>query len=90
LVRIELRIAGRVQGVGFRWATHKEASRLGLAGWVRNADDGTVEVVAEGSEDVIEHFISWCHSGPPGARVDGVQERRLDASGGLHTFRIRH
>jgi acylphosphatase len=78
-----------VQGVGFRWATQAAAERLGVTGWVRNADDGAVEVVAEGDEGAIERFVSWCHSGPPGARVDDVREQRRPSTGEFGSFRIR-
>jgi acylphosphatase len=90
LPRVELKITGRVQGVGFRWATETEANRLGLTGWVRNTDDGAVEVVAEGDDAAIERFVSWCRGGPPGARVDQVRRRQLAVAGTLPGFRIRY
>lgn len=88
MIRVQLRISGRVQGVGFRWATQDEAERRGLTGWVRNADDGAVEAVAEGDEAAVEGFVTWCRSGPPGARVDQVRERRGGALGEFQKFRI--
>ena len=69
------RVTGRVQGVGFRWSAVREARRSGLRGWVRNADDGCVEVEAEGPSPQLEAFLAWLHHGPPGAFVSGVEVR---------------
>jgi acylphosphatase len=73
LVRKRLRITGRVQGVAFRASTVTTARVLGLAGWVANRADGSVEAVAEGNETGMATFIRWCHHGPPAARVDHVE-----------------
>jgi acylphosphatase len=73
--RVHLSVFGRVQGVGFRWFTERIASRLELAGWVRNCADGSVELEAEGHADAILAFRRALHEGPPGARVDRVEER---------------
>lgn len=67
-----LRIHGLVQGVGFRYSLHREAVRLGLAGWVRNRRDGTVEAVVAGPVASVEAMVAWSHRGPPSARVDRV------------------
>ena len=72
-IRKRLRITGRVQGVAFRASTIMAAQSLGLAGWVANRADGSVETVAEGDEAGIAEFIRWCHQGPPAARVDHVE-----------------
>ena len=73
LIRKRLRITGRVQGVAFRTSAVTAAQALGLAGWVANRADGSVETVAEGDEAGIAAFIRWCHQGPPAARVDQVE-----------------
>ncbi len=65
-------IAGRVQGVWFRESMRREAERLGVAGWVRNRDDGTVEAMVHGDEAAIEAIVAWAHQGPPRARVTAV------------------
>lgn len=65
-------VNGRVQGVGFRYALHDEAQRLGLRGWVRNRRDGSVEAQVAGDADAIEALIAWAHEGPSTARVDDV------------------
>lgn len=74
-------VRGRVQGVGFRDAVVRRASVLGALGWVRNADDGTVLVHAEGPEGVIEQLIDFLHDGPPAARVDVVDLDRVKVEG---------
>lgn len=88
MVRVQLTISGRVQGVGFRWATQAAADRLGVTGWVRNTDAGDVETVAEGEDSVIDEFIAWCRCGPPGARVDRLRQQRRPATGEFSAFRI--
>lgn len=70
--RLHATVHGRVQGVGFRYTTQDQARRLGLAGWVRNRADGTVEVEAQGEKSVLETFLAFLYRGPLGARVDHV------------------
>ena len=67
------RIRGRVQGVGFRYATLQEAQRLGLSGWVRNCADHSVEASATGNPAALDALDQWLHHGPPGANVDQVE-----------------
>ncbi|HLJ87531.1 MAG TPA: acylphosphatase [Candidatus Angelobacter sp.] len=81
-------VRGRVQGVGFRWFVDHEARELGLAGWVRNNIDGTVETLAMGNEQQHRVFIGKLRQGPRAARVDDVQEMSADPVQGLTTFRI--
>ena len=71
--RVHLKVLGRVQGVYFRASTVEEARRLCLTGWVMNCPDSSVEVVAEGEREQLEKLVSWCRSGPPGARVREVR-----------------
>mgnify|MGYP001459646274 CR=1 FL=1 len=87
--RVELRIVGKVQGVWYRASMQREARRLGVAGWVRNVEDGSVEAVAEGPRADLEALIAWCRKGPPGARVDDVQVHWSSAQGGFPGFEIR-
>ena len=70
------RIRGRVQGVGFRYATQRKARELGLRGWVRNLRDGGVEVLAGGETPVVDALEKWLHKGPAGAAVEGVERSR--------------
>jgi acylphosphatase len=87
-VRVRIRVIGRVQGVAFRASTVDEAERLGLAGFVRNLRDGSVEVEAEGERKLVESLMHWCRRGPPAARVDSVESEWLAASGDPGPFRI--
>lgn len=66
-------IAGRVQGVGYRAWTVSNTARLGLRGWVRNRNDGTVEAVFCGEQDAIDAMIEACKKGPTAARVDRIE-----------------
>jgi acylphosphatase len=75
MVRAQVIVRGRVQGVCFRAEAAARARSLGLAGWVRNLPDGHVEAVFEGSKEHVESLLSWCEGGPAGARVDGVDVR---------------
>lgn len=68
-----VRILGKVQGVGFRMAAVRHAHSIGVVGWVRNLDDGSVEGVVQGDHDKVDQMLSWLHMGPPGARVDEVE-----------------
>jgi acylphosphatase len=74
---VHLAVVGKVQGVGFRWFVRETARRAGLSGWVRNRDDGGVEIAADGTESAIAELLSAARSGPPGARVDHVSELSL-------------
>ncbi len=87
-VRVRLIIEGRVQGVWFRDSTRREASRLGVSGWVRNRPDGSVEVLAEGPLDRVEQLVAWSHQGPPAAHVRRVQEHRETYQGEFDGFDI--
>jgi len=81
-------VSGRVQGVGFRWFVDYEARQLGLAGWVRNNLDGTVEVLAIGSREQHSALRGKLERGPRAARVDEVRESPAEPVAGLTTFRI--
>jgi acylphosphatase len=67
-----VRINGRVQGVWFRAWTEKQAVALGLDGWVRNRDDGSVEALFSGDDAKVDQMIAACHDGPPASRVEDV------------------
>ena len=68
----KIRVAGRVQGVGFRFETKRMARVYGLKGFVKNLPDGSVLIEAEGEEEQLRNFILWCKKGPAHARVDEV------------------
>lgn len=87
-IRKRLRVRGRVQGVFFRGATERTARALGVAGWVRNCDDGSVEAVFEGAPDRVAAAVAFCREGPRGARVDDVACSD-EVPEGLRDFAIR-
>ena len=74
-----LTIHGRVQGVFYRGWTVRTAQSLGIAGWVRNLPDGTVEAHLEGSSDAIDAMIAKMHDGPPAARVDRIERSKAES-----------
>ncbi len=89
MVRVHLRVEGRVQGVFFRASTMEQAIRLGLKGWVRNCPDGSVEAVAEGEKEKLNELVRWCHHGPPGGRVENVLVQWEVFQDEFGDFRIR-
>jgi acylphosphatase len=80
-VRARVVVRGRVQGVFFRGETRDRAHSLGVAGWVSNRPDGTVEAVFEGPREQVESMIGWCRRGPAGAHVEGVEVTWEDPRG---------
>jgi acylphosphatase len=87
-VRRRVLVRGRVQGVFFRDATRREASRAGVAGWVSNRPDGTVEAVFEGAPEAVERLVGFAGRGPRGADVEGV-ETQPEEPEGLSGFEVR-
>src|SRR5947199_10673045 len=79
---------GRVQGVGFRWIVEREAHMLGIAGWVRNNHDGSVEVLAQGTRDQLSGLHGRLREGPRAARVDTVEVSEATPAQDLNSFRI--
>lgn len=88
-VRIDVRIRGRVQGVGYRYFAWREAQVLDLTGWVANEADGTVRVVAEGSRLDLEALVERFREGPAAAIVEGVDVSWTVATGSLGPFGMR-
>ena len=87
--RLEAIVRGRVQGVGFRMFVADRAIQLGLNGWVANQADGGVRVVAEGPDTALGRLLLHLHDGPPGARVEQVDEAWSVAGGSYDRFSIR-
>ena len=81
---------GRVQGVGFRYATERRARTLELTGYVRNEADGSVLVVAEGRPDRLGKLLDWVRRGPPGARVAAVQHHPAAYRGEFRRFSVAY
>ena len=82
-------VHGFVQGVGYRWFVEREAERLGLAGWVANRSDGSVQVVVEGPDEGLDGLVAVLREGPPAALVSHVEVRAEPARGNLSGFTIR-
>lgn len=83
-------VKGRVQGVGFRWFVHREAAALELHGWVRNTEDGHVEVLAAGDPERLAELARALRKGSRGSRVDAVTEHEVELKEGENPgpFRI--
>ena len=73
MISRHLRILGRVQGVGFRYALQDEAERRGVTGWARNRADGSVETVLQGNPEAVEEVLAWARQGPRAARVTELE-----------------
>ena len=89
VVRLEVTVTGRVHGVGFRDFVLREALALGLAGWVANVADGSVQCVAEGRRDRLERLAGRLREGPPAAVVNNVSVAWLAATGTTRAFEVR-
>lgn len=76
----QIRVMGRVQGVGFRDALRAEALRLGVRGWVRNRADGSVEALLQGDSNAVARLIEWARHGPALAQVHSLEEHPVEAS----------
>jgi acylphosphatase len=87
--RLHALVHGRVQGVGYRATTLDEARRLGLAGWVRNRFDGSVEVLAEGTAAKLALLVAFLRRGPLGAHVTSVAEDWVEAEGAPMPFQVK-
>jgi len=87
--QVHLIIFGHVQGVGYRNLATRIALNLGLKGWMRNLDDGSVEAVVQGSDEKIDEFLFWCKRGPPKARVDEIYITEENPVQDLENFWIK-
>ena len=74
-----LLVKGKVQGVFFRATAKEVAEKIGVTGWVKNTDDGKVEVLAQGDLEALDQFEDWCRKGPSKARVDDFQKEETEA-----------
>ncbi len=83
----KITVKGRVQGVGFRWNAAKEAMSRGITGYVRNLNDGSVYIEAEGYREHLDDYIKWCRKGPAYAFVESVEAESFPPSG-YSDFRI--
>lgn len=83
-------LTGRVQGVGFRWFTMNRAGAMDLSGWVRNNNDGSLEVWVEGPEFLLDAFENDLREGPPGASVRNCESRPVAATGRYTGFHVTY
>lgn len=81
MIRRRVIVHGFVHGVFFRDTVRRHALTAGVAGWVRNNHDGTVEAVFEGAPEAVERLVAFCHEGPRGARVDRVEAHAEEPEG---------
>ena len=87
--RLHILVKGRVQGVYFRVYTQKQAIKHGINGYVRNLEDGTVEIIAHGSPDAVQQLLTWCHKGPLLAKVTEVITKPVEHVERFDGFEIR-
>ena len=90
LIRRRVQFFGRVQGVFFRANTQRKAQELGVTGWVRNADDGSVEVIFEGEDKTVNKLIEWCSCSIPNADVSDAKITNEEYIGEFRGFEIRN
>ena len=88
MIRKHVVVHGRVQGVFLRDTVRRRARSLGVAGWIRNRADGTVEAVFEGEPEAVERLVEFCRSGPRGAVVDRIEVTEEEPEG-LAAFGVR-
>ena len=86
--RIHIFITGRVQGVFFRQSTRVMAIKNNVNGWIRNLDDGRVEIVAEGETQNIDNLVTWCKTGSANSRVDEFELLNEDSTGEFENFDV--
>lgn len=89
-VRAHIFVSGKVQGVFFRATTEEMAQILGVKGWVKNTEDGKVEVMVEGEKEKVEKLIEWLHRGPPLAKVEKVETKWEEYKGEFKDFVTRY
>jgi acylphosphatase len=83
------KVYGRVQGVGFRFSTIRQAEILGVAGWVANRPDGSVEFLVQGAPPQVDAMLAFLRAGPRAARVDRVEFTEADPDEGIASFGVR-
>jgi acylphosphatase len=89
MVRKHVVVRGEVQGVGYRWTARHRARQLGVTGFARNTEDGSVDVEVEGAEVAVAEMLDWLASGPPSAIVTSIEVTDAEESGDT-TFEIAH
>jgi len=85
----QIRVSGRVQGVGYRASLQEKAQALGLTGWVRNRYDGTVEALVQGAAETLDELIAWARRGPSAARVTELLVTEVGSEPAHARFEVR-
>ena len=88
MTRYRINVKGKVQGVFYRSSTQAKAKELGLSGWVRNEEDGSVLIEAEGEEQKLEKLLDWCRKGPGAAVVNDVEFEEIEPKG-VNGFEVK-
>jgi len=88
--RVHIFVTGRVQGVFFRQATRVIAIKNDVTGWVRNLDDGRVEILIEGGQKCVDSVVEWCRFGPANSRVDDIEIKEEEFVGEHENFEVRY
>jgi acylphosphatase len=86
-IHLDIKVRGKVQGVNFRAFTKRKAEALGLKGIVKNMDDGSVFIEAEGEESLMNDFLNWCREGSPSSKVSKVESTGSEMRGFID-FRV--
>lgn len=89
MIQYELKITGKVQGVGFRYFAYQKANEIGINGWVKNSRDGGVRIIAQGDEIDINTFIDYLQIGPTRARVDNISKYKMQTLSKFEKFVIK-
>lgn len=89
-VQFEIKITGRVQGVGFRYFVEKKAAELNITGWVKNMPDRSVVVMAQGDEKDMNTFIDYLRIGPTMAKVEDVSKNRMPEPENFSSFQVKY
>lgn len=88
--QIYVTVYGQVQGVGFRYFSQMKAIQYGIRGWVRNCEDGSVEIVAQGSDDNLHLFLEDVRRGNPFSTVDDLAVQEIEKTENYHSFKIKY
>lgn len=90
MIQYEINISGRVQGVGFRYFAQHKANEMGITGWVKNAVDGSVLIIAQGTEAEIKTFIDYLYIGPTRSRVDKISTCMMQITIVFDSFSVKY
>ena len=88
MIRYKINVKGKVQGVFYRASTQAKAKELGLSGWVKNEEDGSVLIEAEGEDQKLQKLLEWCRQGPGAAVVNDVEYEEIEPLG-INGFEVR-